>query len=94
MLLPDDAAYLVAMEVLRDGGLRAPQDISIAGYDGVRSIQALHPQLTTVRQDSAAMGREAARRLIDHLNHPNDPFDSVLIPCQLIEGETMGEARE
>lgn len=94
VLLPDDAAYLVALEALRDHGLSAPEDVSLAGYDGVRSIQALHPRLTTVRQDSAAMGREAARHLINHLNHPNDPFDSVLVPCELLAGETMGEKRE
>ena len=94
VLLPDDAAYLAAIEVLHERGLRAPEDSSLAGYDGVRSIQVVRPRLTTIRQDSAAMGREAARRLIDHINHPGEPAENVLIPCRIMEGETMGRARE
>ena len=90
VLLPDDSAYLSAQEVLHERGLRAPADISLAGYDGVRSIQVVRPRLTTVRQDSAAMGREAARRLIDHINHPTEAFEPVLVPCEILEGETMG----
>lgn len=94
ILLPDDASYFGALEYLRNRGLSIPGDVSIAGYDGVRSVQAMRPRLTTVRQDSAAMGREAAGRLIDLIEHPhianNDP---VLIPCELLEGETFGPAR-
>ena len=68
-----------------------PEDISVAGYDGVRSMQAVHPRLTTVRQDSDAMGREAAKRLIDHIVHPATALcDPVLIPSELMEGESMG----
>lgn len=93
ILLPDDAAYFGALEALREQGLRVPEDVSLAGYDGVRSIQVVHPRLTTVRQDSAAMGREAAQRLIDHITHPATALlDPVLIPCELMVGETMGRA--
>ena len=92
ILLPDDASYFGALEVLREKGLRVPEDISLAGYDGVRSIQVVRPRLTTVRQDSAAMGREAAKRLINLILHPTEPCDPVLIPTELMEGETMGRA--
>lgn len=91
ILMPDDAAYIGALETLREMGFRVPEDISLAGYDGVRSMQALHPRLTTVRQDSDAMGREAAKRLIDRIVHPATSLrDPVLIPSELMEGESMG----
>ena len=35
----------------------------MAGYDGIRLTQSIHPRLTTVSQDSETMGREAARML-------------------------------
>ena len=92
ILLPDDASYFGALEALREKGLRVPEDISLAGYDGVRSIQVVRPRLTTVRQDSAAMGREAAKRLINRILHPTEPCDPVLIPSELMEGETLGRA--
>ena len=93
ILLPDDSAYFGALEALRELGLQVPEDVSLAGYDGVRSIQVVRPRLTTVRQDSTAMGREAAQRLIDHIMHPTSTLlDPVLIPCELMVGESLGKA--
>ena len=93
ILLPDDASYFGALDAIRGYGLEVPRDISVAGYDGIRSVQAIHPRLTTVRQDSDAMGREAALRLIEHIDHANAAASaSVLIPATLVEGESMGPA--
>ena len=93
ILLPDDAAYYGALEAVRELGLSVPGDVSLAGYDGVRAMQVIHPRLTTVRQDSDAMGRTAAQRLIDHIVHPATAnLDPVLIPTALMEGESLGRA--
>ena len=93
ILLPDDATYFGALETVRACGFKVPEDVSLVGYDGVRSVQAFHPRLTTVRQNSDAMGREAALRLIDHIDHPNTAIsNSVLIPTELIEGESLARA--
>lgn len=95
VLLPDDASYFSALDILRGMDLQVPEDISVAGYDGVRSVQAVHPRLTTVRQNSEALGRQAALRLIDHIEHPATAVnDVVLIPTELIEGESMGRVRD
>ena len=72
-----------------------PEDVSLAGYDGIRAVQTIHPRLTTVKQDSDAIGKEAALRLIEHINHPNTAIcSSVLIPVSLMEGESLGKAPE
>ena len=92
ILLPDDASFFGAMEAANEKGLRLGQDISVAGYDGIRLTQSLHPRLTTVFQDSESMGRQAAQRLIDRVEHPNTaPNGLVMIPVRLIEGETMAK---
>ncbi|MBQ3270085.1 MAG: LacI family DNA-binding transcriptional regulator [Clostridia bacterium] len=91
VLLPDDASYFSALEALRDRGLAIPGDISLAGYDGIRAVQTIHPRLTTIRQDSTAMGREAALRLIETIEHPSTAStDPVMIPSELVEGESLG----
>ena len=91
VLLPDDASYFGALDVIRERGLRVPGDISVAGYDGIPSAQSVHPRLSTVRQNSDAMGREAARRLIGRIERPGAAADlSVLISTSLIDGETLG----
>lgn len=95
ILLPDDASYFGALDTIRERGLRVPEDVSVAGYDGIRSVQAVHPRLTTVKQDSDAMGREAALRLIERIEHPTTAVSEyVLIPATLIEGESLGPAPE
>jgi DNA-binding LacI/PurR family transcriptional regulator len=95
IMLPDDASYFGALDTIRARGLQVPGDISLAGYDGVRSVQAVRPRLTTVRQDSDAMGRQAALRLIGQIDRPNAfATDSVLIPATLIEGESLAAVPE
>ena len=95
VLLPDDACYLGAVEAARSLGLRVPEDVSFAGYDGIALTQALHPRLTTVRQDTDTLGREAARRLIDRVERPGAASAcSVTIPVALLEGETVAPPPE
>ncbi len=90
ILLPDDLCYLGAQEAARELGLRIPEDISFAGYDGIPLTQALTPQLTTVRQSSEDMGSTAAAQLIDMIENPGGTFQKVRIfPVELMEGGTI-----
>ena len=68
-----------------------------ASYFGVLDIlwDMVRPRLTTVRQDSEAMGRQAALSLIEHIDHPaTAPNDVVLIPTELLEGDSLGRPGE
>ncbi len=94
ILLPDDHAYIGAMEAVMQRGLRIGKDISMAGFDGISFTQSLHPRLTSVRQDTDAIGREAARRLIECVERPNTAgSETNLVPCTLLEGETVADLR-
>ncbi len=95
ILLPDDATYFGAQEIIRERELRIPADISIAGYDGIGLTQSLRPQLTTIRQNGVSMGREAAIRLVERLENPeNTRFEDVTIPVTLVKGGTVGWCNE
>ena len=91
IVMPDDYAALGGMEAIRAQGLRIPQDVSVAGYDGVPLLQMCQPRLTTVAQDTAAIGAAAARKLVHLIEQPRTTFqETISIPCRLIEGETVG----
>ena len=91
ILLPDDTCYFGAQEAAQSLEMRIPADISFAGYDGVALTQALRPQLTTVRQNSGAIGREAARLLVDLIENPKTAARGpIAIPVELIKGGTVG----
>jgi DNA-binding LacI/PurR family transcriptional regulator len=57
----DDQAFGV-LQALRDLGLRAPEDLSVIGFDDVVATWAA-PPLTTVKQPLAAMAATAFRML-------------------------------
>lgn len=90
ILLPDDLTYLGAQEAVLEMDLKIPDDISFAGYDGIPLTQALTTKLTTIQQSSESIGKEAARRLIDLIEHPESasrmPF---IFPVELLEGGTV-----
>ena len=80
-----------AQEAIREQELRIPRDISLAGYDGIPLTQTLRPQLTTIRQNSEALGEQAAKLLIMRLEQPETDVEEVVtIPVELIKGSTVG----
>ena len=90
ILMPDDYAFLGGREAILSAGLRIPEDISVAGYDGVQLIQLCQPRLTTIWQDTDRIGREAARQLVHLIEQPRTTCPEILpIACRLLEGETI-----
>ena len=76
-------------------GLRIPNDISVAGYDGIRMSQLLHPKLTTIRQNTELIGKEAAKRLISTIEKPKTTLiERVVIEGILIKGQSVGNLSE
>ena len=90
IIVPDDFAALGAYNAAEELGLSVPDDISIAGYDGVTLSEALRPKLTTVRQDTDRLGAEAADKLIGLINKEisNDEPTVVVSSC-LIRGGSV-----
>ncbi len=92
ILISDDYAALGAYEAAADMGLQIPQDISIAGYDGIPMMQLMKPRLTSVLQDTHRIGAEAASKLVQLIESPKTTIPEItVIPCTLIKGETIGE---
>lgn len=91
ILYPDDYSYVGGMNELLNQGMRIPEDISVAGYDGIRLAEILRPRLTTLRQDSEGIGRHAARMLLKAIEKPRSFISQhVTLPGRIMEGETVG----
>ena len=90
ILYPDDFAAFGGINAIRERGLRIPEDISVAGYDGIRAVRHLEPKLTTVQQDTEQIGSVAARRLISLIERPKTTIvEQVIVPGHLIEGKSV-----
>ena len=91
IIYPADTSLIGGRNVIIEMGLRIPRDISIAGYDGTRMSQLLHPQLTTIRQDTELIGSEAAKRLIGSIEKPRTTIvERVVIEGILVAGKSVG----
>ena len=92
ILYPDDYAYVGGMNALMDMGLRIPQDISVAGYDGIPLAQLLRPKLTTVLQDGQEQGRSAGRELLRTIRSPHGFVPQhIVLPCTLLVGDSVAD---
>ena len=60
-----DALAIGALRALYEEGLRVPQDISLAGYDGIDMANYTVPSLTTMRQPVEEMAKHTTRLLFD-----------------------------
>lgn len=69
LLTANDEYAFVVLRVLRQIGLRVPDDISLIGFDDISFSTHTDPPLTTVHVDGEAMGRLAVQRLVARL-HP------------------------
>jgi LacI family transcriptional regulator len=67
----NDVMAVGAMAAFRDHGLRVPEDVCIAGFDDIRTLRDLVPQVTTVHLDLEQMGERAAVLALD--SRPEDP---------------------
>lgn len=88
IIFPDDFSYIGGRNAIAEAGLQVPEDISAVGYDGINLARVLH--LTTYSQDTVAIGRAAARKLISLIEHPKTTVrDHMLIPGTLLEGSSV-----
>lgn len=94
ILLPDDVCCLSALKAAQERGLRVPEQLSIAGFDGIPPGQMSSPKLTTIRQDTVQLGTKAAELLIGRIEDVNFPCTVAQVPVVLIEGESMGPVAE
>ena len=78
IIFPDDFSALGGYNALSEAGLSIPEDISVMGYDGIYLSRVVKPSLVTYQQNTAALGRTAADKLIELIEHPR-----VTLPGQI-----------
>lgn len=90
-----DEMAMGAMGVLRQAGLRVPQDVSVIGIDDHDLAGVVG--LSTVAQPAAEQGRLAAltllRRLRDRVRD-DGPVEPVVLPTSLVVRESTAPPRE
>ena len=88
ILFPDDFSFMGGYDAIVEAGLRIPEDISAIGYDGINLARMMH--LTTYSQNSDLIGRTAAKKLIELIEHPKTTVpEHIHIQGGFREGTTV-----
>ncbi len=90
IMYPDDFSIIGGINEIEKQGLSIPDDISVAGHDGIYLSQVLRPRLTTLKQNTKLLGKEAAAKLIEAIESPKTYIpQQVVVPTQLVEGKSV-----
>lgn len=73
-----DILALGAMRYFLDHGVRIPEDIAVAGFDGIPLAREFRPSLTTVIQPGFEMGKHAARLVVNLIEGRQIECETVL----------------
>lgn len=95
IIYPDDFALLGGLNAIQELGMSVPDDISIAGYDGINISRVLEPKITTIEQDTALMGKRTAECLINHIEKPRTTItERVVIEGKLLKGGSVRSLKD
>jgi len=86
----NDPTAMGALKAILDGGLRVPQDIAVIGCGNVRTDELLRVPLSSVDQDSANMGRQAANMALTLVQSKGEKPrpQTILLPPTIVARES------
>jgi LacI family transcriptional regulator len=94
VLAGNDLLALGCYELLAQRGLRAPDDLSVVGFNDMHFADCFDPPLTTVRIPHHEMGRRAAELLLGRIGGSDETAGPVVLPAELIvRASTRAPAR-
>jgi GntR family transcriptional regulator of arabinose operon len=90
-LCHNDRLAIEAINIIREFGLRVPEDISVVGYDDSYSAAEFNPPLTTIKHPRYLMGKEAVKIIAEsRIQHiPVVDLNKVL-PANLVIRSSTG----
>lgn len=90
VLASNDESAIGAMTVLKEAGLRIPQDVAIIGFDDSLEAMTQVPPLTTLHSSPFRMGYQALESLLNYIEGQTETMEDVRVPMQLVIRQSCG----
>ncbi len=87
-----DILAIGACRALLEAGLRIPEDVSVAGFDGIELGKYYNPAITTMKQPVREMAETTVRLLFDIIAGRKE-YEHIVFPAVLEVRESCGEKR-
>lgn len=87
-----DYSAIGAMQVLKEQGMKIPEDVALVGFADEPSAAYVEPQLTSVNQMSEQMGQFAAKIFLEQIKDKEKlfiPTKTVLTPKLMIRSSSL-----
>ncbi|MFN8723518.1 MAG: LacI family DNA-binding transcriptional regulator [Rhodospirillales bacterium] len=78
----NDQMAIAGMALLRERGLRVPDDVRVTGFNGLEFWRYASPPLTTVFSPAYAIGETAAEAMLERLATGAFPFRRHVLPVR------------
>ncbi|MFR9674363.1 LacI family DNA-binding transcriptional regulator [Streptomyces sp. TR06-5] len=90
LLFANDQMAVGALAELRRRGVRVPEDMAVAGFDGIPLGRMVAPGLTTVRQPMRSLGEKAVELLVARLEDRSREPVSTVLPVSVVRRRSCG----
>ncbi len=87
-----DSLAIGACRAVLEAGKKIPEDISVAGYDGIDMGEYYNPKLTTIKQPVEEMAKKTIRLLLDVIAERQE-HQQIIFPAELIVRESTGRSK-
>lgn len=84
VFVASDLMAVGAVDVLRERGLRIPEDVAVVGFDDSAAATSGAVRLTTVHQPSREMGLEMAKMMLELLTDPANVQRQRIMPTSMV----------
>lgn len=81
----NDIIAIGALRALKEAGYRIPQDISVIGFDDIPTCELMDPPLSSIRVPKQAIGKLAAKRLVELLQDDSGVRLKIEVRTDLVE---------
>jgi DNA-binding LacI/PurR family transcriptional regulator len=79
----NDQVCFGAFQVIREKGLKVPEEIAVIGFDNTPISAYFYPSLSTIARKSKPIGEEAAKLFLNQINQPTIA-NHIVLPPELI----------
>ncbi|MFB0972906.1 MAG: substrate-binding domain-containing protein, partial [Neofamilia sp.] len=91
MAYSEEAAIKI-MTILKDKGIKVPEDVSVTGVGDIKMSEQYRPKLTTLKEPLYDYGAVSIRSIIKAIKGEGKmPEETVILPFYIIERESVKE---
>ncbi len=95
ILCSSDDVALGVIDELKTHNIRVPEDISVIGFDGIRTEKHGDVQLGFIKQHLDSIGESAAQEILEQITNKTKQTNKVrYIPTEFILNDTVGPCKK